>query len=208
MLAAAVCTDAFAAGTAYGAGGLDISSGAAAVISVTGGIVLGISLALSGILPSENGYARLAGGVMLILMGGWLFFGKGIKNFLHSKKRRKTVIKKKTKATLISLLIKIFSDETKADIDGSKGLSLKEAALLGTALSADSFAAGVTAGLGFTTLEKVFAVFAALLAGCPVIMGGWSLGKALSGKLPGKPDLSALGGVLIILLGIAQILGF
>lgn len=95
----------------------------------------------------------------------------------------------------------IFLDQTKADLDNSKDISVKEAFFLAGILSTDCFLTGISAGLGFSQMQKLWAVVFNFLGGILAIYLGLFIGKLLSGKIK-NIDLSVLDGGVLVMLGV------
>ena len=97
--------------------------------------------------------------------------------------------------------VDIFLDETEADQDHSKELSISEALYLGIALSLDSLASGLAYGIGVVNFG--------LLLGCSfgfgvvLIVVGSALGKRLMCRFTG--DVSWLSGCLLMILALLRL---
>ena len=110
-----------------------------------------------------------------------------IKSFLGTYKRKKLSFE----YSGISFVLDIYLDETKADADNSKLLSLKEALYLAVALSIDSLASGFA--LGISIVQPL-----------PVLVISSFLGsRVLSLK---ECRLSWVSGVLFLILAFSRIL--
>ena len=104
-----------------------------------------------------------------------------------------------------SILLVIFLDETKADLDKSKSLSIKEASFLGLALSVDSLASGFSGGLGISQGYFIYGVRLCFFLGLIGIKLGSRIGEIISLKISNRLDLSFLSGILLIILGFAKL---
>ena len=193
--------DAFTASMAYGADRIRISLRSALVISGMGTAFLIISVGAGGILgnliPSVFCTAVSVG---ILLTVGLLNFCQGaMKSFL----RRKTdgTGNFHFKIREIAFVIEVFLDETKADRDHSKTLSVREAVYLGIALSIDSLATGFGIGFSPVSLWKIalFSFFVHLTA----VLVGSMVGRRLSGVA--KVDLSWLGGLMIVGIAVMKL---
>lgn len=103
----------------------------------------------------------------------------------------------------IGLVIQILRTPQAADVDRSGSISSTEAIWLGTALSLDSFGAGLGAALlGFTPWLTAgsIAVASALFLLC-----GLRAGRKLAGK-PIMRHLGILPGIILIAMGIARLM--
>ena len=186
----ALSLDTLAASFSYGVRGIRIPPLSAAVMRLIGFLMLAASLGVSDLLRAKipAGWAKGIGFVLLFGMGVWKLW-----ECVQGKLR--------ARAAEDHRFLSVVQDCTKADADESKTLSVKEAVLLTTALSLDTLAAGVGAGLceGEPLLILVFSFFteaAALHLGC-------FLGCRLSEKK--TADFSWLSGVVLILLALARL---
>lgn len=207
LLVLAVCTDSFATSITYGIGKIRIKFLSSLTVAAIGTAVLWCALFASEIVKKAVSpeAARIGGGALLVALGLFMIFGKSIKKLYENcrKDGKKRFFSKEciNKTTVVS----VFFDETKADMDNSKTLSVKEAAVLGAALSADSFLTGISAGAGFSEPQKTAAVILCFLSGIAAIAGGEKIGRLIALKINSRLDLSALGGLLITVLGISQL---
>lgn len=177
LLVTAVCADSFAAAVSIGADGIRLPLRSSAVISLTGTVMLCASAALAGtvgaFIPAEM--CRAVSSILLTVLGIFCI----TRNYCGE----------------------IAEKSPAADSDGSRTLSPREALILSIALSADSAATGISAGLGGVDLP--------LLAGMTFAAGivsaetGQRLGRKLRSAL--KINLSRLCGGLLIILAILNI---
>ncbi len=93
--------------------------------------------------------------------------------------------------------MKLYLDDTAADRDHSKILSLGEAAALAAAGSLDSAATGLSAGL--TDVRPLYAALFTFIAGTLAIILGNIAGKKISSM---NRDFSWTGGVLLIVFAL------
>lgn len=164
---AALSADTFAAGLAYGAGGIRLPPASLAAASAVSSLVLGLSM-LAGRLAGTSlpaGAVKVFGFLILALLGLW-------KLLVHSGGKK----------------------AEEADKNKDRLVSLPEALTLGAALSADSLAAGIGAVALNTPL--LAAVAASFLAGAAAFAGGGRLGRALCsrGGDCGRGESSGRGG--------------
>ena len=99
------------------------------------------------------------------------------------------------------LIIDIYIDETKADLDNSKTISLNEALYLAIALSIDSIAIGFGTGIG--NINYFAVVILSLIWDIIAIWSGLFLGEKFIEKI--NVDLSWLSGILLILLAFLKL---
>ncbi|MGL6107468.1 manganese efflux pump [Romboutsia sp.] len=99
-------------------------------------------------------------------------------------------------------VLEIYADETKADYDGSKILSSKEAFYLATALSLDSLAVGFGCSLG--NVNKFDVIVLSFIIGLCLLKTGSYLGKYFAKVV--NINLSWMSGVMLIILAIIRII--
>lgn len=188
LLVFVVSIDCFAAAITYGLAKIRVGVKSALVISLFGSVVLGVSLWISQILTRvlQPDFAQSVGGFLLIIFGILMIFKRVIKKYFKEKQHG---------------LGAIFFDQTKADFDNSKDISVKEAFFLAGILSTDCFLTGISAGLGFSQTQKLWAVVFNFLGGIIAIYLGLFIGKILSGKIK-NIDLSVLDGGVLVMLGV------
>ena len=194
LLAAAVCMDTFFAAMGCSISGIRIPKRCAALISVIGSAFLGVSLlggqVLASLLPES--VCRYGGAAILCVLGGVQLAKEGLKALFRSKKPH---IKRKA----LGLVIEICFDETLADTDGSKTLSVREAVTFAAALSLDSLVSGLGAGIGAGWIFPCLGL--TLVLGFVLTLSGAALGMTCS-----RRHLQWLGGCMLIALGICRVL--
>lgn len=135
---------------------------------------------------------------IFFMIGLSSLFQGTIKSFLGTYKRKKLSFE----YSGISFVLDIYLDETKADADNSKLLSLKEALYLAVALSIDSLASGFA--LGISIVQPLSVLVISFCVGILAILGGSFLGsRVLSLK---ECRLSWVSGVLFLILAFSRIL--
>jgi len=194
LLAVAVCMDTFFASMGCSLCGIHIPKRCALLISVIGTIFLGVSLSgavfLTRILPET--FLKYGGCVLLAVLGLVQLLKEGFSAFVQKRKphfRRKA----------LGLVIEICFDETVADTDGSKILSLQEAPAFAMAMSVDSLFSGLGAGL--RSVEIPVCLGLTLLLGFALTVCGTYAGKRFQNRFP----LKWLGGMMLILLAICRL---
>lgn len=198
MLALIVSIDTFLAAAAYCSSGIRIPHLSAAVINLTGAAVLGISLLLSDIAGCyvSAELCRILGMTVLTATGVITIF-KSIVRILVRRLTQKGELNLHTGSS--GLVIKLYLDDTAADSDNSKLLSVSEAAALALANSLDSAATGLSCGgCGISPLRTALLTFA---AGFAAITAGNLTGKKISSS---DRDLSWLGGSLLIIFALSE----
>lgn len=202
LLVTAICIDAFVASLTYGTNKINIPLKSCLTIAGIGSITLLFSMlvgsGLSHLLsPTLCTYLSFA---ILIFIGVSSLFQNALKSYL----RRTDHTGKRIQFQLldISFIIKVYLDETKADVDNSKHLSTKEAVYLAVALSLDSLATGFSVGL--VQVNILLITLFSFVLGILVIYTGCFVGKLLSKKT--SLDFSSLSGLLLIILAFSKII--
>ena len=137
--------------------------------------------------------------ILLILGISRLFEGL-LKNFLNKKAEDPSHIE--FKIFDFKLILNVYADATKADLDHSKSLSIREALYLGIALSLDSLVVGL--GFGLTTVNLLQIIPLSLILNGLAIFSGALLGKKCAEAL--DIDISWLSGFILIVLAIINLL--
>ncbi len=194
LLAAAVCMDTCFAAMGCSMSGIQIPKRCALIISATGSVFLAVSLLcaqlISHILPEP--VCRIAGAAVLLLIGGIQLMKQGLTALFRAHPPH-------LKRRALGLVIEICFDETLADADGSKALSIREAITFSAALSLDSLASGLGAGIpNHWILPCILLTF---LLGFLLTLLGAALGKTCRTR-----KLEWLGGVMLIVLAVCRMI--
>ncbi len=194
LLALAVCMDTFFAAMGCSMNGILIPKRCALLISFVGTAFLAVSLSgaqLLGMILPEYIF-RYLGFAILFLLGS----SQIMKEFL-------TILFRKHRPhwnwKALGLVIDICFDETLADTDHSKTLSLSEAAAYSAALSLDSLASGLGAGIQKAYIPVCLVL--TLCAGFLLTLSGAEFGKICHQK----KNLSWLGGVMLLILAFCRL---
>ena len=194
LLAAAVCMDTCFAAMGCSMSGIRIPKRCAAIISATGSLFLAVSLLcaqlLSHLLPES--VFRVAGAAVLFLIGGIQLTKQGLTAWFRAHPPH-------FKRHALGLVIEICFDETLADADGSKTLSIREAVTFSAALSLDSLASGL--GAGIPTAWIFPCILLTLLLGFFLTLLGTFLGRKCRAR-----RLEWLGGVMLLALALCRLL--
>ena len=194
LLAFAVCMDTFFSSMGCAMNGITIPKRCALLMSAVGTIFLSISLyfaqVLNQILP-ENLF-RYAGAGILFFSGCVQMLKEGLPEVFRKYQPN-------WKWTIAGLVVKIYFDETLADTDHSKTLSLTEALTFSAVLSLDSLASGIGAGI-----EENYHLFCLLLTFCAGFFLTCS-GAALGKYCHNKKNFSWIGGIFLIILAFSRI---
>ena len=145
LLVIALSLDSFLASLAYGGEHIRIPWKSAVLISLIGVLFLSFSLYTAAFIQQfiPPYICRMISFTIFFMIGLSSLFQGTIKSFLGTYKRKKLSFE----YSGISFVLDIYLDETKADADNSKLLSLKEALYLAVALSIDSLASGFALGI-------------------------------------------------------------
>ena len=194
LLAVAVCVDTFFAAMGCSMSGITIPKRCALLISAIGSLFLGMSLTAAQLLETflPPALCRYGGAAVLCIIGGIQIMKQALTALFR---RRKPHIRR----TFLGLVIDICFDETLADADHSKTLSLREAGTFAAALSLDSLASGLGAGIPRAWILPCLAMTFAL---------GFALtltGAALGSRCHNRP-LQWLGGAMLLVLALCRIL--
>ena len=197
LICATLSTDCLACGLAYGTSKIKIPLKSALTVSLICALSPCISLLLGKIiLPflSEGTAKYISCGIML-LIGTFKLFEQLIKLFLSKKDEIKL------KLFNFNLILKIYKNDTEADLNKDKVLSAKEAISLAAALSVDGIAVGFSAGFGGTNgLVMAAVLFSMSMLSLYV---GTLIGKKLIQKT--KLNLSWLSGVVLIVIALTKL---
>ncbi len=201
LLVLTLSIDAFVASLAYGTNKIKIPIKSIVFIDIMCAIFLALSMLLAisfkKILPIN--VASTISFILLIILGIYYLFESIIKKYLNKKSSKKKQVK--LKLFNLWLIIDIYIDETKADLDNSKTISLNEALYLAIALSIDSIAIGFGTGIG--NINYFAVVILSLIWDIIAIWSGLFLGEKFIEKI--NVDLSWLSGILLILLAFLKL---
>ncbi|MCL2589096.1 MAG: sporulation membrane protein YtaF [Oscillospiraceae bacterium] len=201
LLAGAVSIDALAASFAYGSQKIRIPLRSLIIISLICSGVLGVTLLLGAQMGEwiDDSLAAVLSFTILFGLGLLRVCDSGLKNWI--RRRGDTGGQIKFSAFNLKFILQIYADPKAADADGSRVLSLGEAAVLALALSLDGIAAGLGAGLSGAGAWLVTGMTFGLTVLAVAL--GCRLGGRLAERL--RVDLSWISGGLLILLAILQL---
>ena len=185
LLIIAVSADGFCSAFGLGASGITIPAKSASVISASGAAFLAVSAAFGGAAVKyiPNGICGVVSSTILVLLGVFNLFPK--------------VFEKLGEKLPEGSKLRVYLSDDAADCDKSKDISCKEALVLSAALSADSLAAGLGAGLG--SIPIIPTAILSFAVGFCFVTSANALGKkAAFGKTPHKLDFRCLCGGLLI----------
>lgn len=198
ILSVILSVDIFLAAMAYECSKIKIPLSSAAVISAVGAFFLWISLVFSHILSRfipEKVCIWL--GFFIILAIGFSTIFKSIVRNLVRRLEKRGELSLHTKES--GIVIKLYLDDTAADCDNSKKLSINEAATLAAAVSVDSLSIGLAMG-GNEINPEITAIFAIISGFAAIILGGLT-GRKIAAL---SRDFSWIGGAALIIFGIFE----
>ena len=202
LLVLSLCIDAIAASFAYGTNTIKIPFISGAIMSIISTVFLVISIGLGSWIKTflPIGLTTFISFSILLILGISRLFEGLLKNFLNKKAEDPSHIE--FKIFDFKLILNVYADATKADLDHSKSLSIREALYLGIALSLDSLVVGL--GFGLTTVNLLQIIPLSLILNGLAIFSGALLGKKCAEAL--DIDISWLSGFILIVLAIINLL--
>lgn len=191
----ALCFDSFAISVSYGISDIRILMSSVAIIGIVSGAVLAFSFAVAsplGEIISQEVCHKIGASLILILAGISL-----AKSAIDSAVRKN--IRPKSK------LLCMYINETLADTDKSKTLTVKEALLLAPALSSDGLAIGICTGPSMCMKSKIIAVILAVMMSVFLVSIGQIVGRKMFLKLGKKVELNCFQGIILLVLGLCML---
>lgn len=200
LLVIALSLDSFLASLAYGSEKIKIPIKSAVLISCIGTLFLGISLYTASFMQYliPGNLCSIISFLIFFLIGMSSIFQGTIKQFLRTCKRKKLSFE----YSGISFVLDVYLDETRADADHSKLLSLREALYLAIALSIDSLVSGFA--LGISILHPLPVVVVSFFVGLIAILSGSKLARR-AGEMANW-NFSWVSGILFLILAFSRIL--
>lgn len=214
ILCITLSIDALFAGFSYGLEGTKIPLGSKLVICAFSVIYSAVALYLgsvaAGLFSALAG--KIIGAVILALIGAWMIIKPKIKS-----KKKETAKDEEKEKTVFKIILKSFgitieilkNNVSEADMDRSGIIDIKEALLLGFALSVDSLGAGIGFALsGFSAfyIPLCVGLFQLVFLSCGLIFGGLCLKKRKTEKKSSDTVTRIIPGVLLILLAGVRLL--
>ena len=174
ILSVILSADLFLSAAACCTGGIRIPKVSGLVINLICSAMLGASMVISGVIAGflpEKLFHSVGAAIMISIGAATVL--KSLVRFLLPK----MCGEKRLKIGDLSLAVQIYLDDTAADLDRSKVISVPEAAMLALASSLDSAATGLSCGTSLNPLTAALATFA---AGTLALAAGSALGLKLS----------------------------
>ncbi|MDU3337870.1 sporulation membrane protein YtaF [Paraclostridium bifermentans] len=196
ILVSSLCIDTFVASIAYGTDRIKIPFYSNLVINLVCSLFLGISLALGGFLKDflSPNTASVLSFALLLSLGFFRLFESFFKTYV--RKFSSTGAPLTFKVFDFKFVLEIYANETKADYDKSKTLTLKEAVYLAVALSLDSLAVGF--GSSLVSINHLQVIILSFVIGTCCLFIGVHIGKKFIEKV--DLNLSWLSGLMLIVL--------
>lgn len=201
LLITALSLDAFAASFVYGTDNVKIPAASVTIISaLSTGILLTFLLLgnwISTYIPPK--FTTLLCFLLLFILGLIKLFDGTLKAMIRKSK----FIQKKLCFSFsnVNFILTVYADPAAANGGDISVLSPKEALSLGIALSLDSAAAGLGAGL--MILHLPLTIFLSLILNIAAVLGGAFLGRTLIKRT--SMELSWLSGLLLISLAASKL---
>lgn len=196
LLAFIISIDIYLAASACCDSGIRIPLSSAFIIDMFSTAVLCISIVLSDIISEyiTSETCHIIGTAVLIILGSVNI----AKSILRSIIRR---ISAKDGFSLklgeFSVFVRLYLDDTAADMDSSKVLAGGKAAVLALAGSLDAAASGMSCGM--SDISVPFAAAAAFICGAAALLLGSFTGRKISSL---NHDFSWTGGLFLILFAV------
>lgn len=196
LLGVAVGCDAFGCALGYGARKMKFPLPCRIIIALFGSAFLGLALVISSFverfLPPSISSAVI--GTVLIFLGVSSILLSAIK--IRLKDRSKIFVNDVFGITL-RIGVSVSPQEP------HELASLKESIALGFALSLDSLASGLAAGMTLEPIEMLACTLLAFAAGLSLLFAGVKLGARIASKT--SLDLSYMSGIVLLILGLITV---
>ncbi|MBR5514168.1 MAG: manganese efflux pump [Ruminococcus sp.] len=198
ILSVIVSIDIFLAAAAYECSKIRIPLASAIIINASGAFFLWLSLYFSSIIGEfiPGKIYKLLGFLILLTIGITTVFKSLIRNLVRRLEKRGELFLHTKESGIV---IKLYLDDTAADVDNSKTLSPKEAAALAAAASLDSLSIGL--GMGGNEINPATTAIYAIISGFLAIILGGLTGRKIASI---NRDFSWVGGAALILFGIFE----
>lgn len=200
LFAMALSLDSLGVGISYGLDNMKISRGALLIICCCSAGVLATAMFIGQLLMQviDLSLVRFLGAGILLSLGSFSL----IKSIIKMLQNKEGTLFELTISSL-GIVIQIFKEPNKVDMDRSGVISGTEALLLGLALSLDSFGAGIGAAL--LGLKIISTSLCVGISAFLFVSLGMSIGSRL-GERNSYNKLSLLPGSILILIGLSRLL--
>ncbi|GAA0068768.1 sporulation membrane protein YtaF [Clostridium sardiniense] len=202
ILVFSLVIDSFVASIAYSADKIKIPNLYVIIINIVSCLILTFSLTLGNylenIMPSY--LPKYISFGIFIILGVYKLFEGFFKKYMGKFSKSKEPLT--FKLFDFSFALQVYIDETKADFDESKIISLKESIYLAIALSIDSLAVGF--GASFININPILMILFCFIFGICSIKLGSFVGKKLLPENSNK-NLSWLSGICLLLIAFLKL---
>lgn len=200
LITLTVCIDTYLMAVNYNASGIKIPFRSGIMLSLISSAVFYISVLIAGVIefviPVK--LCSVIGCIILTAIGTFTIFKSIVRGIVKKLCEKGDIF---VRMSRLGIGVRLYLDETTADSDYSKVLSISESVALALALSADSVAVGINAGfINVNPLRTAFLIF--IINIIFIYLGGFIGTKFLSSKY----DLSWLGGIMLIISAVAGII--
>ncbi|MVO71458.1 sporulation membrane protein YtaF [Paeniclostridium sordellii] len=202
ILVLALCIDTFVAGIAYGTDRIKIPLSSNIVITTVCSLFLALSLSLGSLLKEfmSPRFASILSFALLFSLGILRLFESFFKSYIQNFSSTGAPLT--FKLFDFKFVLEIYANETKADYDKSKTLTIKESVYLAVALSIDSIAVGF--GSSLVSFDFVQILLLSFTIGILALFLGVNIGKKFIEKV--NINLSWLSGAMLVCLAIIRLI--
>lgn len=197
----AICLDSLAIGIAYGIKDIKIPRLSLLIINIVCTFFLFAAMFLGGlvkkILPGD--VPSIISFIILFILGVYFILDSLIKALI--KKQEKSSEKLEIKFSNFKIVIDVIVDCTKADINNSGDIDIKEAIYLGTALSLDALGIGFGTAMG--NIDYVQVLIFSFIFNIFAILSGFYIGRKIVSKT--EIDFSWISGAILIFLALCRL---
>lgn len=201
FIVVAICLDSLAIGIAYGIKEIKIPKLSLLIIDLVCTGILFVSMflggAVKGILPGN--IPSIISFLILFLLGSYFVLESLINTFI--KKQEKSDKKLEIKFSNVRIVIDVIVDCTKADINNSGDIDMKEALYLGVALSLDALAVGFGTAMG--EINYIQVLIYSFVFNIIAIVSGLYAGRKIISKT--EIDFSWVSGAILIFLALCKL---
>lgn len=202
LMVLAISLDSFVIGLAYGTKEIELPIKSLVAINMVCTTFLAIAIFLGSTVKRiiHVNTASVISFTLLLVLGLYYLLDSILESIIKKKSYRNKKIKFQFPS--INIIIDIAIDGTRADINKSGDIDLKEAIYLAIALSLDALAVGFGSSLGNINYKEVLILF--FLINIFAIISGLCIGRKIVSKT--KVNLSWVSGLILIFLGISNLL--
>ncbi|QYE98395.1 sporulation membrane protein YtaF [Paraclostridium sordellii] len=202
ILVLALCIDTFVAGIAYGTDRIKIPLSSNIVITTVCSLFLALSLSLGSLLKEfmSPSFASILSFALLFSLGVLRLFESFFKSYIQNFSSIGAPLT--FKLFDFKFVLEIYANETKADYDKSKTLTIKESIYLAVALSIDSIAVGF--GSSLVSFNFIQILLLSFTIGILALFLGVNIGKKFIEKV--NINLSWLSGAMLVCLAIIRLI--